>query len=109
MEYTHLTPTYFRSRLAEAPIAYLPLGTLEWHGEHLPVGSDGLQSFSFMKDMAREIGGIVLPMLYLGQDIMTDHAASNESSLMMYCYPELPAAAGAATAKGAPSSAGKTT
>ena len=28
VEYTHLTPTDFRSRLAEAPIAYLPLGTL---------------------------------------------------------------------------------
>ena len=68
VEYTHLTPTDFRARLAEAPIAYLPLGTLEWHGEHLPLGSDGLQSFSFMKDLAREAGGIVLPMLYLGPD-----------------------------------------
>jgi creatinine amidohydrolase len=70
VEYTHLTPTDFRKRIAEAPIAYLPLGTLEWHGEHLPLGSDGLQSFSFMKDLARELGGIVLPMLYLGPDMM---------------------------------------
>lgn len=70
VEYTHLTPTGFRARLTEAPIAYLPLGTLEWHGEHLPLGSDGLQSFSFMKDLAREVGGIVLPMLYLGPDMM---------------------------------------
>ena len=68
VEYTHLTPTDFRKRIAEAPIAYLPLGTLEWHGEHLPLGSDGMQSFSFMKDLAREVGGIVLPMLYLGPD-----------------------------------------
>jgi creatinine amidohydrolase len=70
VEYTHLTPDGFRKRLSEAPIAYLPLGTLEWHGEHLPLGSDGLQSFSFMKDLARKAGGIVLPMLYLGPDIM---------------------------------------
>jgi len=70
VEYAHLTPTDFRARLAESPIAYLPLGTLEWHGEHLPLGSDGLQSFSFMKDLAREVGGIVLPMLYLGPDMM---------------------------------------
>lgn len=69
VEYAHLTPTDFRVRLAEAPIAYLPMGTLEWHGEHLPLGSDGLQSFSFMKDLAREVGGIVLPMLYLGPDM----------------------------------------
>lgn len=42
VEYALLTPGDFRTRLAEAPIAYLPLGTLEWHGEHLPLGSDGL-------------------------------------------------------------------
>jgi creatinine amidohydrolase len=70
VEYVSLTPTDFRTRIAEAPIAYLPLGTLEWHGEHLPLGSDGMQSSAFMKDLAREAGGIVLPMLYLGPDMM---------------------------------------
>lgn len=72
VEYIKLTPTDFRTRLAEAPIAYLPLGTLEWHGEHLPLGSDGMQSSSFMKDLAREVGGIVLPMLFLGPDMMME-------------------------------------
>jgi len=68
VEYALLTPADFRQRISKAPIAYLPLGTLEWHGEHLPLGSDGLQSFEFMKLLAREAGGIVLPMLYLGPD-----------------------------------------
>lgn len=68
MEYALLTPSDFRQRIGEAPIAYLPLGTLEWHGEHLPLGSDGLQSHEFMKLLAREAGGIVLPMLFLGPD-----------------------------------------
>jgi creatinine amidohydrolase len=63
-----LTPTEFRQRLAEAPIAYLPLGTLEWHGEHLPLGSDGLQAKHFFEILAREVGGIVQPMLFLGPD-----------------------------------------
>jgi creatinine amidohydrolase len=72
VEYIKLTPTDFRQRISEAPIAYLPLGTLEWHGEHLPLGSDGMQSFSFMKDLASMAGGIVLPMLYLGPDIMME-------------------------------------
>ena len=66
--YEELTPTAFRKRLAEAPVAYLPLGTLEWHGEHLPLGSDGLQSRHFFEQLAREVGGIVLPMLHLGPD-----------------------------------------
>jgi len=66
--YAELTPQEFRERIAAAPIAYLPLGTLEWHGEHLPLGSDGLQSYGFFIRLAREAGGIVLPMLFLGPD-----------------------------------------
>lgn len=66
--YEELTPTAFRKRLARAPIAYVPLGTLEWHGEHLPLGSDGLQAKHFFEILAREVGGVVLPMLYLGPD-----------------------------------------
>ena len=66
--YEELTPKEFRSRLAKAPIAYLPLGPLEWHGEHLPLGSDGLQSRGFFVELARHVGGVVLPMLFLGPD-----------------------------------------
>jgi creatinine amidohydrolase len=66
--YEQLTPNEFRSRLARAPIAYLPLGTLEWHGEHLPLGSDGIQSQGFFIELAQQVGGIVLPVLFLGPD-----------------------------------------
>ncbi len=66
--FEELTPTAFRERLAEAPVAYLPLGTIEWHGEHLPLGSDGLQSREFFTMLAREAGGIVYPMLFVGPD-----------------------------------------
>jgi len=70
--YTELTPQEFRDRVAAAPIAYLPLGTLEWHGEHLPLGSDGLQSQGFFQLLAQEVGGIVMPMLFLGPDRMQE-------------------------------------
>jgi len=66
--YAELTPKEFTERIADAPIAYLPLGTLEWHGPHLPLGADGLQSWGFFEHLAREVGGIVLPMLFLGPD-----------------------------------------
>jgi creatinine amidohydrolase len=66
--YEELTPTEFRERIAEAPVAYLPLGTIEWHGEHLPLGSDGLQSKGFFEILARETGGIVYPMMFMGPD-----------------------------------------
>ena len=68
VRYTELRPHEFRKRLAERPIAYLPLGTLEWHGEHLPLGSDGLISEGLMVECARQLGGIVMPPLHLGPD-----------------------------------------
>jgi creatinine amidohydrolase len=68
VRYDELLPHEFRKRLAERPIAYLPLGTLEWHGEHLPLGSDAIQSEGLMVECARRFGGIVMPPIYLGPD-----------------------------------------
>jgi len=69
--YEELTPAEFSERMAACPVAYLPLGTLEWHSYHLPLGSDGIQSQEFFKKLASEVGGIVLPMLFLGPDLDT--------------------------------------
>ena len=66
--YAELLPHEFRKRLAARPIAYLPLGTLEWHGEHLPLASDAIQAESLMIACARRFGGIVLPPIHLGPD-----------------------------------------
>jgi creatinine amidohydrolase len=66
--YQELSPSEFSSRLEKCPVAYLPLGTIEWHGEHMPLGSDGLQAQGFFEKLAAEAGGIVLPMLFIGPD-----------------------------------------
>jgi creatinine amidohydrolase len=68
VRFDELLPHEFRKRLAERPIAYLPLGTLEWHGEHLPLGSDAIQSEGLMVECARRLGGIVMPPIHLGPD-----------------------------------------
>ena len=68
VRFDELLPHQFRQRLAERPIAYLPLGTIEWHGEHLPLGSDAIQSEALMVQCARRIGGIVMPPIHLGPD-----------------------------------------
>lgn len=70
--YGRLTPADFESRLEAAPIAYLPLGTLEWHGPHLPLGSDFLQSQGLFMQLAKRVGGIVLPPLFLGPDSLQE-------------------------------------
>jgi len=69
--YEELTPAEFTERLEECPVAYLPLGTIEWHSNHLPLGSDGIQSEEFFKMLAKEAGGIVMPKLFLGPDFDT--------------------------------------
>ena len=33
-----LLPFQIRERLAANPLVFIPLGTIEWHSEHLPVG-----------------------------------------------------------------------
>jgi len=76
--YEQLTPAAFRQRISEAPVAYLPLGTIEWHGEHLPLGSDGMQSREFFKLLAEEAGGVVFPMLFLGPDAIEVHDDGSE-------------------------------
>ena len=68
VRYAELLPDEFRKRLAGRPIAYLPLGTLEWHGEHMPLGSDALISEGLMVQAAQRLGGIVLPPVHLGPD-----------------------------------------
>lgn len=68
VKYAELRPDEFLARLAELPLAYLPLGTLEWHGPHLPLGVDAIGSEALMMACAETYGGIVLPPLWLGPD-----------------------------------------
>jgi creatinine amidohydrolase len=80
VRYAELLPHEFRKRLAERPIAYLPIGTLEWHGEHLALGSDALQAEGLMVECARRFGGIVMPAIHLGPD----HARPAGDGRMLY-------------------------
>ncbi len=61
-----MLPWQLRAELARRPIAYVPLGTFEWHGEHLPVGLDSLTSHGLCLRAAEADGGVVLPPLYYG-------------------------------------------
>lgn len=66
--YERLTPDEFLKAVRDAPIAYLPLGTLEYHGPHLPLGSDHLQPLGLYVQLARKVGGLILPPLFAGPD-----------------------------------------
>lgn len=87
VQYLELTPTEFRARLEQAPIAYLPLGTLEWHGEHLPIGADAIQSHGFFLRLAAEVGGIVLPPFFLGPDKVKTVGTTTYIGMDHYDFP----------------------
>jgi creatinine amidohydrolase len=61
-----LLPWQLRAIVANRPVAYVPLGTYEWHGEHLPVGLDALTAHNICLHVAAKDGGIVLPAMYYG-------------------------------------------
>jgi creatinine amidohydrolase len=49
-------------------LAFLPLGPLEWHGPHLPLGVDPLRAEMAAVELARIMGGVALPTLYMGTE-----------------------------------------
>ncbi len=71
VDYEEMLPREFVARLAQRPVGYLPLGTLEWHGVHNALGADFLQSRELFRRAARRFGGIVLPPIWVGPDCIT--------------------------------------
>jgi len=61
-----LRPSQIRAALAERSLVYLPLGTIEWHCAHLPVGLDGLTAHGLCLRAAEKTQGLVWPTLYYG-------------------------------------------
>ena len=63
-----LRPQQVLSEKSRAPLAFLPLGPLEWHGPHLPLGVDPLNAEAVAVRVAQEVGGVVVPTLYVGTE-----------------------------------------
>lgn len=55
-----------QSRIDKRPLVFMPLGALEFHGPHLPVGLDGLTAHGICVASAAKFGGVVLPTYYQG-------------------------------------------
>lgn len=51
---------------SEQPPLFLPVGALEQHGPHLPLGTDGLLAAAVAADAAAIVGGLVAPTLSYG-------------------------------------------
>jgi len=61
-----MTPDELETVLAEAPVAFVPVGTFEHHGWHLPVCFDGIKAHALCERVAQRTGGAVLPTFFYG-------------------------------------------
>ena len=60
-----LRPAEIAAAIERAPIAWVPLGALEFHADHLPNGTDGITGHRLLVAAAERVGGVVLPWSYL--------------------------------------------
>jgi len=72
IRYELMRPQDIVAARRRAPIAYLPIGPMEWHGPHMAVGMDMLHAHTMALEAARKAGGVVLPPLPLGTETYTD-------------------------------------
>ena len=63
-----LRPTEIVAERERFPVVFQPLGPLEWHGPHLPYGTDPLHAENVAQRTAQAIGGVVMPILYWGAE-----------------------------------------
>ena len=67
VRYHMLRPGQIVQRRNCCPVVYIPIGTLEWHGPHNPLGADTLQADGLAILAAVKGGGLVFPPLYYGE------------------------------------------
>ncbi len=67
VRYERLRPRAIVAAREACPAAYLPIGTIEWHGLHNPVGLDAIKAHALSVRCAQAGGGLVFPPLWYGE------------------------------------------
>ena len=66
INYELMLPHELEEAVQRFPVAYVPFGSLEWHGKHLALGNDTLKAVGILEHTCRRFGGVVLPPTYWG-------------------------------------------
>ena len=67
VRYHEMLPHEIVAAREACPICYVPIGGVEWHGEHLAVGNDTLKADMLAVRCAEQGGGLAFPPLYSGE------------------------------------------
>jgi len=68
VRYEMLRPAQAVARRKACPLAYLPVGIIEWHGPQNPLGLDGLGVHGICVRAADIGGGVVFPVPWYGEN-----------------------------------------
>ena len=71
--YERMIPSQIEDVLALTPVAYIPWGALEYHSYHNPVGLDGIKAHGLCIDLAKSIGGVVIPPVYQAANLIKSY------------------------------------
>jgi creatinine amidohydrolase len=66
MRYELMLPQQIRASIEERSPVVLPLGVLEYHGEHMAVGMDTLAVIKLLEILEKETQLVILPPFYYG-------------------------------------------
>jgi creatinine amidohydrolase len=61
-----LNPKSLKEIAAEKPLILIPIGTIEWHANHLPLGVDSLLSQVTCDEISARVGCVVAPLVSCG-------------------------------------------
>lgn len=64
-----MLPQDIRREMDKLNLLYIPIAPLEFHGPHLPYGTDPLNACAVALKAAQELGGLVHPTVYLGTEV----------------------------------------
>ena len=66
VRFEEMLPGEVAEARSRCPVAYLPIGGLEWHGRHNCVGLDTVKIHAMSMHIAERAGGVVFPALFYG-------------------------------------------
>ncbi len=71
IRYEEMLPHEIVRRRKQFPAAFIGLGGLEWHSEHMAVGNDALKAQALCELAAARSGGFAFPTLWYGEPRVT--------------------------------------
>lgn len=71
--YDRMRPKQIEAILKKRPIAYLPWGAIEYHGNHNPTGLDSHKAQHLCSNLAKTVGGLVFPPISIAANLIKSY------------------------------------